>query len=88
MLTDSAMTVSTRPHLLGFYVNPQNRLERRYFWRSNSEGCWRAGTGYAGKSYETLGRFLKGREEDYAGGYIFETQLHYQLEAILSVAFS
>lgn len=68
------------PIILGYFVDPKGILHCRHFYRSNSESVWRVGTGF-----RSNGAWVKGAEghaEDMPGGYIFEGQLHHELDEI------
>jgi len=66
------------PIILGYYVDTKGILHCRHFYRSNSESVWRVGTGF-----RKDGSWIKGAEghsEDMPGGYIFEGQVHHELD--------
>jgi hypothetical protein len=83
VVTDVMFNLSGRDILFGYAVNPSVKdayagmKALRFFWRSNSEGIWRAGTGF-----EDTGRLIKGQDED--SGYVFETQIALPLQNRLS----
>jgi hypothetical protein len=58
--------------------------KRRYFWKSTSEGLWRAGLGFRKVKFsKRLDQHIKCAEGVKPGGYVHVSQVHPELNAIL-----
>ncbi|HEX8436907.1 hypothetical protein [Archangium sp.] len=72
------------PIVLGYYQDSQGKLYHRHFYRSNSESFWRVGTGFRCDAKDNAWvKGAEGHKEAMSGGYIFEGQVDYRLDAVL-----